>query len=334
MPVRVPIPVLRTTRALTVATALAATALTGAVPAAAAAPSGSGETTPRLKVLTYNTFLFSKNLYPNWGQDHRAQAIPEAGFFQDQDVVVLQEVFDNSSSDALMRKAADRYPHQTPVVGRGKDGWDATGGAYSGATPEDGGVAVLSKWPILHKEQHVYADACGSDAMSNKGFAYVVLDVNGTKVHVVGTHTQATDSSCGDGEDVADRARQFRAIDSFLDAKNIPGDEQVLVAGDMNVDRHGEEYPSMLGNAGLVAADERTGHRYSFDTAENSVAADRYPDDPSEDLDFVLHREGHLRPEGWGNHVVKERSAPWTVKSWGKEYTYTNLSDHYPVTAN
>ncbi|CAM5237505.1 sphingomyelin phosphodiesterase [Streptomyces tanashiensis] len=30
--------------------------------------------------------------------------------------------------------------------------------------------------------------------------------------------------------------------------------------------------------------------------------------------------------------MVLEQSAPWTVSSWGKQYTYSNLSDHYPVT--
>lgn len=330
-----------TSVAASAAVVLAGTALLGAVPAQAqptpgapsGAGSGSGEEPPRLKVLSYNAFLMSKNLYPNWGQDHRAEAIPEAGFFQDQDVVVLQEAFDNSSSDALMRNAADRYPHQTPVVGREKTGWDATGGSYSGATPEDGGVTLLSKWPILHKEQYIYSDACGSDASSNKGFLYAVLDVNGEKVHMVGTHTQSTDPGCGSGKSEADRAKQFRQLDTFLDEKKIPAGEQVMVAGDLNVDGHGGEYGSMLDNAGLVGADERTGHRYSFDTKENSVAADRYSGLPNEDLDHVLHRKGHARPANWNNHVVKERSEPWTVKSWGKEYTYDNLSDHYPVTA-
>ena len=42
------------------------------------------------------------------------------------------------------------------VVGRSTSGWDATGGNYSSTTPEDGGVTLLSKWPILHKEQYVY----------------------------------------------------------------------------------------------------------------------------------------------------------------------------------
>lgn len=315
---------LRTSRIAALTAALAAVTV-------AAAPSASAAAVPHLKVLSYNTFLMSKTLYPNWGQDHRAQAIAAADFFQGNDVVVLQEAFDNSASDALKSRAAARYPHQTPVVGRSRSGWDATGGAYSAATPEDGGVTLLSKWPVVHKEQYIYKDACGSDYFSNKGFVYAVLDVNGTRVHVVGTHTQSTDSGCKAGEAAADRAKQLKEVDAFLDAKNIPADEEVMVAGDLNIDSHGDEYPALLSNADLAPADSRTGHPYSFDTQENSIAKYRYPNDPREDLDYVLHRNGHARPAGWQNTVVKEESAPWTVSSWGKDYTYTNLSDHYPL---
>ncbi|WP_369360087.1 sphingomyelin phosphodiesterase [Streptomyces sp. cg2] len=320
---------LRTSRVAAIAAALAATLAVASPTAAAAAPSAASA--PRLKVLTYNTFLMSKNLYPNWGQDHRAQAIASADFFHGNDVVVLQEAFDNSSSDALKARAAAEYPHQTPVVGRSRSGWDATGGAYSAVTPEDGGVTLLSKWPVLRKEQYIYKDACGSDSFSNKGFVYAVLDVDGTRVHVVGTHTQSTDSGCKAGEAAADRAAQLKELDAFLDGKNIPADEEVMVAGDMNIDSHGSEYDALLANADLAPADGRTGHPYSFDTQENSIAKYRYPDDPREDLDYVLFRNGHARPTGWRNTVVKEESAPWTVSSWGKSYTYSDLSDHYPV---
>jgi len=318
----------RTQGAAALVLSLAAAGLVGAPPAQADAAA-----TPAMRVLTYNVFLMSKNLYPNWGQDHRAAEIPKTSFFRGNDVVVLQEAFDNSSSDALKSAAAAEYPYQTPVVGRSKTGWDATGGAYSSTTPEDGGVTVLSKWPILRQEQYVYKDACGADWWSNKGFAYVVLNVNGSRVHVVGTHAQSTDPGCGAGEAASMRSRQFKAIDAFLDAKNIPAGEQVLVAGDLNVDSRSTEYASMLADADLVGADARTGHPYSFDTQENSIARYRYPTDPREDLDYVLHRAGHARPAVWKNEVVKEQCTPWTVSSWGTDYTYTNLSDHYPLSA-
>jgi sphingomyelin phosphodiesterase len=327
----VPHSALRRIPGAALSTALAAAVLTGTAPTASADPAAA---TPSLKVLTYNAFLFSKTLYPNWGQDHRAAAIPATSFFQGNDVVVIQEAFDNSSSGALMHKAAAQYPYQTPVMGRSKDGWDATGGSYSATTPEDGGVTVLSKWPIVRKEQFVYKDACGADWWSNKGFVYAVLNVNGAKVHVVGTHAQSTDPGCGAGEAAQMRSRQFKAIDAFLDGKTIPAAEQVLVAGDFNVDSRTPEYATMLADAGLAGADARTGHPYSFDTEQNSIASERYPHDPREDLDYVLHRTGHAKPAGWTNEVIKEQSAPWTVSSWGTSYTYTNLSDHYPVVAS
>jgi sphingomyelin phosphodiesterase len=288
---------------------------------------GAADDPPKLKVLTYNTFMFSKLIYPNWGQDHRAEAIPDADFFQGNDVVVLQEAFDNGSSDTLQEKAKAQYPHQTPVLGRNKKGWDDTGGSWSDIAPEDGGVTILSKWPIVRKEQFVYDHGCGADYLSNKGFVYAVLDVNGTKTHVVGTHLQAGDSACSDGEPQKTRAEQLKAIDSFLDSKSIPASEQVLVAGDFNIDSRGSEYESLLSNADLAPADARTGHPYSMDHKENTIAAKRSPDGGQSDLDYVLHRNGHARPASWENKVIKEQSAPWETS----EGTFTNLSDHYPV---
>ena len=325
----------RRVRGLAIATALAAgTALPGAPGAAAESSDAPAVEAPSLKVLSYNTFLFSKLVYPTWGQDHRAQAIPAADFFQGQDVVVLQEAFDNGSSDTLQDRAAARYPHQTPVLGRSRSGWDATGGAYSDIALEDGGVTVLSTWPIIRREQVVYEAGCGADWLSNKGFVYAVLDVRGTRVHVVGTHLQAGDSACGEGEPRSVRAEQLRQMDAFLDAKRIPADEQVVVAGDFNVDSRGAEYPDMLENAGLAGAEVRDGHPHSYDPAENTIAGDRSPGGSPSDLDYVLHRNGHVRPAAWTNTVIKEQSDPWTPFGTGARGTFTNLSDHYPVTAH
>ncbi|MEV6978995.1 sphingomyelin phosphodiesterase, partial [Kitasatospora sp. NPDC093806] len=289
---------------------------------------------PALKVLTYNVFLMSKSLYPNWGQDYRAKAIPATDFFRGQDVVVLQEAFDNAASDALTAQAATvGYPYHTPVVGRSTSGWDATAGSYSSTTPEDGGVTLLSKWPILRKEQYIFKDACGADWWSNKGFVYAVLDVNGVRTHVLGTHLQSTDTGCSAGEPAAVRAAQLKAMKAFVDAKNIPAAEPIVLAGDLNIDSHGSEYPALLANAGVAPADTRNGWVNSFDTADNSIAAYRYPGEPKEDLDYVLYRADHARPANYTNTVVRFHSSPWTVSSWGKSYTYNDLSDHYPVTA-
>src|SRR6478609_5713238 len=246
---------LRATRTAA-ALALAATLLTSAQGAARA--EGAPAAVAPLDVLSYNTFLMSTSLYPNWGQAQRARAIADADFFQGHDVVVLQEAFDNAASDALAARAA-AYPYRTPVVGRSTSGWDATSGGYSALTPEDGGVLLLSRWPILRKEQYVFEDACGSDRWSNKGFVYARIDVAGQLTHVVGTHLQSTDSGCASGQAADVRAEQLRAVRAFLDAERIPADEPVVLAGDLNIDSHGGEYPALLANGGLAPATARTG---------------------------------------------------------------------------
>ncbi len=309
--------------ALALGTALGASTAVAAPPAAAADASGAPG------IATYNVFLMSKNLYPNWGQDRRADLIAEDGVVSGQDVVVLQEAFDNSSSDRLIDNLSGEYPYATPVVGRSASGWDHTSG-YRWETSEDGGVAVLSRWPIVRREQYIYQDACGGDWFSSKGFAYVELDTPGGPVHVVGTHLQSEDDGCAGDLDVDVRWSQLDRIATVLEDKAVPDDEPVYVAGDLNVVGGSAEYDAMIDQLGAVRPDY-TGHGYSFDTATNSIAADRYGDWPGEQLDHVLPIANGAAPSSYTNRTDEVHSEPWTVTSGGQDYTYTDHSDHYPV---
>ncbi|KOV85336.1 sphingomyelin phosphodiesterase [Nocardia sp. NRRL S-836] len=304
-------------------TLAAAVVLTISAAPAAAAPAAAAP-----KIATYNVFMLSRNLYPNWGQLTRADLIDSTGVLAGQDVVVLNEAFDNAASDRLLANLRDTYPHQTPVVGRGRAGWDATGGAYRDETPEDGGVAVLSRWPITTRVQHVYRDACGADALSNKGFAYVRIESPDGPLHVVGTHMQAEDSACTSAPG-GYRARQRAEIRAFLAGRNIPATEPVYIAGDLNVVRAGAEFAGMVAELG-VRTPVFTGHPFSWDCADNSVCRDQYgPEYASEHLDYVLTVQGPALV----NETRRVKSPEWTIWSWGRRYTYTDLSDHYPVFA-
>lgn len=292
-----------------------------------AAPAVAAPTAP--KIATYNVFMLSRNLYPNWGQVARADLIDSTGVLNGQDVVVLQEAFDNTASDRLLAGLRDTYPHQTPVLGRSTAGWDVTSGAYSSSTPEDGGVAVLSRWPITTRVQHVYRDACGADWFSNKGFAYVRVEAPSGPVHVIGTHMQAEDSSCTSAPSTY-RAKQRAEIKAFLTARNIPASEPVYVAGDMNVVKAGDEFPRMVADLG-ASTPEIGGHPFSWDCADNSVCRDQYgPEYASEHLDYVLTVQGPLLR----NETRRVKSPEWSIWSWGRKYTYTDFSDHYPVFAS
>ncbi|WP_167476502.1 sphingomyelin phosphodiesterase [Nocardia arthritidis] len=294
-------------------------------PIASAAPAD-------LKIATYNVFLFSRNAYPNWGQQARADLIKADGVLAGQDVVVLQEMFDNETSERLLANLSDAYPHQTPVMGRSRSGWDSTQGSYSNTVPEDGGVAVVSRWPIAEKIQYVYKDACGWDNQANKGFVYVkTMSPNGP-VHVLGTHMQADATRCTVPE-APIRAKQLDEVVTFLKAKAIPADETVVFAGDLNIDRSAPEYTDALRRLNARTPESTTGHPFSFDPQTNSISMDRDKGHPRQQLDHVLLLNGHAGPARWNNETRMIHSPKWTVSSWGKEYSYTDYSDHYPVFA-
>ena len=273
-----------------------------------------------LSILTHNVAMLP-TILGGKANSTRAGLFAEADHLRGHDVVVLEEAFDNGPSDTLKSRLSSRYPNQTPVLGRSRSGWDETLGSYSSLTPEDGGVTILSRWPITHRVQYVYAEGCGADWFSNKGFVYARLDVDGRPVHVVGTHVQDEDSACfGRGPEV--RAEQFAELDGFLDGLAIPADEPIVITGDLNVVKESPEYATML-TALDATAPSFAGHPYSWDPETNPLASSG----GREQLDYVLFRRGHPQPRGWTNTTLTPTSPPWS--SGGT--TYTDYSDHYPV---
>jgi len=305
-------------------TCLLTTALVAGGGSASAAAGATSFAPPRVSVLASNVMLLPET-FGGIGNATRAGLLADAPYLRGHDVVVLSEMFDNPHAETVMRGLAAEYPHQTPVLGRSTSGWDATEGAFSWLAPEDGGVTVLSRWPILRRVQYVYRTACGADWLANKGFVYAVLDVGGDRVHVVGSHAQAEDSLCSDAAAV--RAQQFAELDAFLDAQRIPAGEQVIVAGDLNVVQASPEYAAMLALTGTVAPTRSAGAPYSFDSGTNTLAAHRYPGYPGETLDYVLYRRGNAMPAARPNSVLAPQSPPWTAGGT----TFTDYSDHYPV---
>lgn len=286
------------------------------------------------KLLTDNVYMLSTNLYPNWGQVQRTQLIAQSDYIKGYDVVIFQEAFDNGASDKLLSGLKGEYPYQTPVLGRSKRGWDRTLGSYSITTPEDGGVAIVSHWPIREKVQYIFKRACGADDLSNKGFVYVKVENNEHFYHVIGTHTQAEDSSCRSGQAAEIRSSQFNDIKKFIQDKNIPPDEIIFIGGDLNVNRNNSnEYSSMLADLDAKEPNAYAGFTATWDPKTNSIANYNYPDLPGEYLDYILVSRNHAQPNYWHNQALDVHSPTWMVTSRGKPYEYNDYSDHYPVAA-
>ncbi|MED2764843.1 sphingomyelin phosphodiesterase [Bacillus thuringiensis] len=292
-----------------------------------------------LKVITHNVYMLSTNLYPNWGQSQRADLIGAADYMKNQDVVILNEVFDNSASDRLLGNLKNEYPNQTAVLGRSNGNeWDTTLGNYSSSTPEDGGVAIVSKWPIIEKIQYVFEEGCGPDNLSNKGFVYTKIKKNERFVHVIGTHLQAEDNECEQPSPTSVRTNQLKEIQKFIKDKNIPQNEYVLFGGDMNINKINAENDSNSEYASMfkilhASMPSYAGHTATWDATTNSIAQYNFPDAPAEYLDYIIASNNHANPEFIENKVLQPKSPDWSVTSWFKTYTYTDYSDHYPIEA-
>jgi endonuclease/exonuclease/phosphatase family metal-dependent hydrolase len=98
-----------------------------------------------LELLTYNVqFLPYKHL----DKHKRAGLIAESSIMNRVDVIVFQEVFDDSPRKKLLKRLKDRFPYQTRVLGTDTEVADIT-------VNQDGGVVILSRWPIENCPKNV-----------------------------------------------------------------------------------------------------------------------------------------------------------------------------------
>lgn len=284
-----------------------------------------------LRLLSHNVYMLSQNLYPNWGQVQRADLIAEANYIKGHDVVILNEIFDNEASNRLLNGIANQYPNQTPVLGRSRSGWDATQGRYSDLTPEDGGVAIVSRWPIEEKIQYVYSQGCGADWNANKGFVYVKIKKNGYFYHIIGTHMQSDDERCSAGQAALVRKSQMNEMKQFIAKKNISLNEVIFIGGDLNVIKDSPEYDFMLTHLNVKTPTAYTGFSSTWDPTTNGIANYNYPNLGPQYLDYIFVEKSHAQPNHWYINALYVKSPKWTVTSWWRTYTYDDYSDHYPV---
>lgn len=264
-----------------------------------------------LNVLAYNIYMRPTGLFIN-GQSERAGLLPAQ--LKGYDVIIFSEAFDNGVRGKLLAGLRKDYPHQTKVLD--KSTTFKVGG--------NGGVVIVSKWPIEAQDQEGFNDVCrGTDSHVAKGVLYARINKQGRRYHIFGSHTQANP----DRESAAVRAKQFHIMKKFIDGKKIPASEAVIIGGDLNVDmtKHAGEYREMLRILNAEHPSQR-GHRFTFDPRVNPVA----DKGASEYLDYVLYSKGHLRATASYNEVRMIRaSREW--KSFPTDKAKWDLSDHFAV---
>jgi endonuclease/exonuclease/phosphatase family metal-dependent hydrolase len=258
----------------------------------------------QLKVLSYNIYAL-----PLVASDisSRIQELP--AYLRGYDVILLQEAF-SADSPALLRALAVEYPHQTTILRK----------PLSGVNVYNGGVAIVSRYPIGRTEQVVYPDCTGTDCFADKGFVYTEIIRAGKAYQVLATHAASFDS------DAARQMRQaqFKLMQQFVSAKQFARTDMVLYGGDFNVNKlkFSDDYQAMQQNLRAKVPAISGYSASTFDPRVNYYAATY---DTVEYLDYVLYSTDHRLPMASNNEVRVPRSVSNTLwKRW-------DLSDHFPV---
>ncbi len=259
-------------------------------------------------IMSYNVYMRPTSLFPDDDQATRAQYI--AGYVHDMDAIIFQEVFDNDTRVTLLNALYPEYPYQTTVV-------DDNSNAL-----EDGGVLIVSRWPIETEDQLLFGDICNADdCVSNKGIKYARINKMGVKYHVFGTHMDAFNEV----DDINTRKQQLVAWKSYIDGKSIPETEAVLMGGDYNIDMHTNklgEYDSLWGNFSAELP-IYTGYPDTWDPVLNHYLQDET--DAPEFLDYVLSQSENL------NAIYKENESLIMRSNNVGMWRIFDLSDHYAI---
>lgn len=270
-----------------------------------------------LELLTYNTWLRPRLVFPGDAQGIRARRLARA--LAGYDVLVLSEVFDRGARRTLLRDLAGQgYYYTSRSLGRDQ------------LFTVNGGVLIASRWPILAQARLIF-DACANtdlclgdhclvgDCNARKGVVYVAIQKAGHRFHLFGLHAQAGERPTAR----AARARQLETLREFIDSRRIPAGEPVIIAGDLNVDRVGatEEYCAMLALLGVASPRTTGGLPYSFDPETNLWAQRISAGEPRQVIDHVLVSGEHLSPEAAQLEVRPVREGG------------LDLSDHHAVYA-
>ncbi|KAI7902406.1 Endonuclease/exonuclease/phosphatase [Cokeromyces recurvatus] len=184
------------------------------------------------RFLTLNIFMRPPLIKNNWSdyKDDRLAYI-EKYILPEYDVVAFQESFAFASrrKDQLITNARNmgyNYHVESPRK-------------YPWQLGVDGGLLILSRFPIRQSDIIEYPRGQHSDWLSIKGALHALIELNATrKMHFYTTHTQASYdlNNVINEDDTTIRLSQFALLHSFIADTAINDNNPIMVVGDLNVD--------------------------------------------------------------------------------------------------
>ncbi|KAI7872582.1 Endonuclease/exonuclease/phosphatase [Spinellus fusiger] len=179
--------------------------------------------------LTLNIFMRPPGIQNNWSdyKDDRLDYIVRF-LLPKYDVIAFQEsfAFGTRRKDRLIREArALGFNHHVESERH-----------YPWEVAVDGGLLLLSRFPIVSSDMIEYPRGSHSDWLARKGALHALVQLNlSTRLHVYTTHAQASYEPGNQG-DRRIRMSQFAALHQLMSTTAKEEGAPVLVMGDFNVD--------------------------------------------------------------------------------------------------
>jgi len=281
------------------------------------------------------------------GVYERVKNMPEA-IGSDYDFIIFNEVWDNDARRSLLVGLSSQgYKYSSCILGSGylknrklgmaidqpfivdfsdkkftKDleymqGGNGSDTIFHGLKhAANGGVIIVSAWPIERTAEMIYSKSSKEDGLAKKGVVYAQINKKGMLYHIFGTHLD-TDPSVQEA--------QAAECAQFIASLKIPENEPVLIGGDFN-----RAMDSSLRNA--FQADEA---KLIGDLIYSQDGFHDYLSFNQQRLDYLMYSRLHAQPEEAINEIrIMTSKKPWS--DWdsplAKEYPLINiydLSDHY-----
>jgi len=237
----------------------------------------------RVRVLTFNIFMRPPPIH-SFESDFKEDRIKLIckQLFNNYDVIAFQECFSFGSTriDKIKEKAKKS----------GLTYFSNSKKKHTWNIGIDGGLCLLSRFPVINKKLYYFKNGCHSDAYSEKGVLFNEIEMpNGNRLFLFTSHTQASYEHFPDitSESVRVRLSQFTEIRNFITkmTENSKSTDIILLCGDLNVNgrlnkddgkNHSEEYKvvhSILeGSLSVIKKEKEAGYDdVNSDTPEYKI---------------------------------------------------------------
>ena len=270
----------------------------------------------QLKLMTINVYLIKNALARESRVNEYIRLKDE--LFRFNDVVALNEAFSDSLTQKLVNGLG--FPYKTAVLGN------------KSRNVMNGGVVILSRYPIIEKHEHIYSASCAEDSFANKGFVHVKIQKDGRVYNIIATHTQADPVlPCSNVSNI--RVNQFREINKYIKSNIHDKSEYVYVIGDLNTDQSYPEFNNMLSILD-VKQPVYAGLEYSWDFRLNTLASKSYYNYKGDPLryDYLFAVNGFAQPRAWHNVVLDPVVKTRVQYDDGfSHFHFVDPSDHFPA---